>query len=76
MKNELNELKQQFSNLADRETKTNERVNDIIANLNDLHNINGNKIKNTEADLEDAAITIADFMAEYYLSQFEGGEEE
>lgn len=30
----------------------------------------------TNANLEDTAITMADFMAEYYLSQFEGGEEE
>ena len=53
--------------------KTSDEKTDRLSSKTDCNLI---KTVQTEADLEDAAITMADFMAEYYLSQFEGGEEE
>ncbi len=79
----LKNLEEQFINLSTKQGNSvdaSEKKDD--SNAEKINEVKNNS-KETTASLEETAITVADFLAEYYLSQLgiddfdmEGGEEE
>ena len=73
---EVKSLKQQMLTIASRTSERDGKTESGLSNVSVKTDTLKTETEQNNVDIDEVAITMADFMAEYYLSQFEGGEEE